>query len=506
MEHPEMKPDKAKRRLSRRTVALLCTLVALAIAVALWLLLPTLKTLFPSQYLPSLKAELPYQTLDTSSKEELDSITVHHADGESYTLEYREQQLYLCRDEQRLLVNEAYLDSLLSAATEITVEDTVTQDGTEVQEELADMGLQPPEIEVEVCYTTGRVVTLQLGAVVPDTTYHYYTWSGDKGVYMCSSGIYEAFEYSAQMLLPIEQPVLTRALVDRVSIRKAEDTLRMEFSNDGAGNYLGALQAPYPYPMATDSVESILSEVENFRLGTLIGPVAQENRADYGLDAPTITLDIHRKAGYYNEIDSEGVLQTLEAEETTVRFVIGAKDGDYFYFCEYAGQCYRVSNFLISAFLNANAAKMVTRAPANLGAAELSAITVQVSTGALDLRVTRTEHVLENNQLETDDNGETVYDVSVTANGEAITTDAFDAFVKRLQQMTVSGDAPTDATPTGTPRWTLTLTTTGGLTRTISAYPMDAFSDLLVVDGVARHSLYTEAIHIALGELYPEGE
>lgn len=35
---------------------------------------------------------------------------------------------------------------------------------------------------------------------MPDTTYHYYRWSGDSGVYMCDSGTYEAFEYTAQML------------------------------------------------------------------------------------------------------------------------------------------------------------------------------------------------------------------------------------------------------------------------------------------------------------------
>ena len=45
--------------------------------------------------------------------------------------------------------------------------------------------------------------------------------------------------------------------------------------------------------------------------------------------------------------------------------------------------------------------------------------------------------------------------------------------------------------------------TVGGATRTLAAYPMDAFSDVLTVDGVAMHYLNAEAIQIAMGELYP---
>ena len=122
---------------------------------------------------------------------------------------------------------------------------------------------------------------------------------------------------------------------------------------------------------------------------------------------------------------------------------------------------------------------------------------------ALDVRAVYTERVQQNNQIQTDSQGNTVYDVSVTVNGIAITADAFTSLVERLAQMTVSGRLESAEMPTGTPRWQMTLTTTGGATRTLAAYPLDAFSDVLVVDGVALHYMNAEAIQIALAELYP---
>ena len=284
---------------------------------------------------------------------------------------------------------------------------------------------------------------------------------------------------------------------------RAGVSMECAFTADGTDAYLGTMKAPYPYPMDRDATKTLLSAVENFRLGTKIGEVTAENRSLYGFDHPAAVLDIHQQKGVYTKIDDQGVLQPLQTEEQSVRLKIGTKDGEYFYFCEYAGVCYRVSSFLVTTFVKVNPDSYVSRAPADMGSASLASITAQLGSGALDVRAVYTEHVLENNQIETDQDGNTVYDLTVTANGSAMTADAFSSLVSRLKQMTVSGRLTTTDPPTGTPRWQMTLTTTGGVTRTLAAYPMDAFNDALVVDGVALHYINAEAIQIALAELYP---
>lgn len=509
MEHPDKKTQKPRRahRFSRRARMLLLLAGAAALALGFVLALPLIRARFPVPLAAELQADLRYLTLDTGDVSVLDSITVRQNGGEGYLLRYRDGKLYLAgagANGADAIINESYSEEIVEAATQIAVEDTVTRDATEVEEYLADMGLAPPAITVEVAYANGRADTLSLGALVPGTTYHYYRWSGDAGVYMCDAGIYEAFEYTAQMLLPVTQPTLVPALIDRLTLTtQAGGRMEFSFVGDGAGGYAGTMREPTHYPMSSEATDTLMTALKNFRLGTKVGPADAAHREEYGFDRPAAVLDAHQQEGLYTQIDAQGVLNTVKTEAQTLRFTLGAKDGDFFYYCEYAGDCYRVSSFLVTTLVDTAPSAYLTRAPADMGTASIASITAQLGAGALTVRATYTEHMNENNQIETDAQGNTVYDVSVTANGVAITADAFSALVTRLKQMTVSGRLEEPQQPTGTPRWQLTLATTGGATRTLAAYPLDAFSDTLVVDGVALYYLNAEAIQIALAELYP---
>ena len=114
-----------------------------------------------------------------------------------------------------------------------------------------------------------------------------------------------------------------------------------------------------------------------------------------------------------------------------------------------------------------------------------------------------TERVLPNNDIETDADGNIVYDTAVTLNGEEADAELLTTLTTRLNALTVSGDL-TDAwtVPEGeTPRWRIVLTTEGGSTRELAAYRLDAFSDALAVDGVAIHYAHEEAIDLILADL-----
>ena len=500
----EQKPAR-KRRLSARAKVLLALLLLVALAAAFVLLLPAIRLRFPSLLEQKQQANLTFRTLDKGDQNTLDTIVVSHADGETYTLRYRSERLYLVdADGKSSLVNEAYTEGILDAATVISVEDTVTEDAAEVNDYLADMGLESPAITATVSYASGRMDTLWLGTTVPGTTYHYFRWSGAQGIYMCDTGTYEAFEYTAQMLLPVTQPTMVPALIDRLTVRTATaGLLAFSFVADGTDAYLGTLREPYHYPMDSEATSALMAALGNFRLGVKVGAVDDTNSATYGFDAPAAVVDVHQQQGLVSHVDQSGVLTPVQTQEQSIRLTFGNKDGEFFYYCEYAGDCYRVSSFLAAPLVGLTPEACLTRAPANMGAASIASIAVQLGDGALDVRATYTEHVLENNQIETDENGNTIYDLSVTANGSPINTDAFDALVLRLAQMTVSGRLTGTEQATGAPRWQLTLTTTGGASRTLAAYPLDAFSDVLTVDGVAMHYISAEAIQIALAELYP---
>jgi len=252
--------------------------------------------------------------------------------------------------------------------------------------------------------------------------------------------------------------------------------------------------------MDQNAADTLLTAAENFRLGTRVGAVTDENSADYGFDSAQVVIKIAQREGLYSTTDSDGVLQTYTVPASDLTLTIGDQEGEFFYYCEVDDFCYRVSSFLIASFLHADAMNYVTLQPADLGDAVLQSITLQTGDGTLNIRATYTESVLPNNELETDENGDIVYTTEITANGEAITEEAFDDFMSRLAQMTVSGKLSSVSEPDGTPKWQMILTTTQGKTRTLTAYTMDSFSDMLAVDGVAMHYINNEALEIAMGD------
>jgi len=502
MRRTDLSRSKHTKKKPRRLLSLLVLFATLLLAVAFVLLLPVIKAKYPSKTAEQYQYNPTYKTIETHDSTTLVSIAVSHLDGDSYTLLYQNGSLMLQTDDAETEpVDTAYAEKFLQYATGIAVEDTVVDDVSEVQENLPDMGLLPPQIEVLVTYDDGTAETLSFGYNLPSTSYYYYQWSGDSGVYLCNNGAYETFEYTADMLLSVTQPSILASLIERISISNGDgDPIVCTFTADSAGNVLGTVQSPFVYPMDFTAAENLLTAAENFRLGSRLKTVTDDNRTGYGLDSPQAVVKIAQREGLYSQIDSDGGYHTYTLASGTITLTIGDKDGEFFYFCEFDGTCYRVSSFLITAFLNADANNYITGNPADMGGETMQSVSVQTGGGTLDFYAAYTEQVLPNNELATDESGSVIYDVNVTLNGETIPQDAFDSLVERLGQMTVSGKLDAIREPEGTPRWQMTLTTTQGISRTLAAYSMDAFQDVLAVDGVALQTISKEALEIALGE------
>ncbi|MEF9878949.1 MAG: DUF4340 domain-containing protein [Clostridia bacterium] len=505
MQHPKKVQERKHPHKRKIMLILLCLFTAAALALVL--LLPAIKQRFPAKQFREPYLAQTDVTLEEGNVSELSSITISHPAGDCFTLRMQNGKLMLDRDGKLLDLSDTYADDLLQAATLITAVDTVAAHEAEVAEHLDDMGFEPPLATVRVCYTDGRVNTLELGSGVPETSHSYYRWSGDDGIYMCDKGVADAFLLTANRLLPVAQPTFEQTLIDRVTLYTQKSTaLDLRFTTDSAGFISGTLLAPYTYPMSADAVQSVLGTFQNFRLGTREAEVTDENRAQYGFDQPLCVVEVHQNSGSHSVTDAQGQLMAELLDEQSIRFTIGREEGDFFYTCEYEGNCYLMSRFLVSSLLSASASKLITKNPADLGNVPLSNLTVQTGTGVLDIRITRTERVLPNNQLETDEQGNIIFDTAFTlSNGESMTQEQFDALIARLDAMTVSGELAPEWTAGGaSPRWQIILTTVGGTTRTLSAYAVDAFSDALVVDGVAKHYVYIEALEMALAEWMPK--
>lgn len=499
MQHPPK--IKEKKSMPARRLVLILTLAALLIA-ALVLLMPVLFPAPSGPKYPEPEPELNYETLAVHQPDQLSSISIAHRDGESYTLRYQNGALFLERDGQLLDINDSLCADLLEAATTIAVENVVAKDGTDVAEHLADMGLEPPRTTVTVRYADGGEQTLHIGDGVPNTTYSYYRWSGDAGVYMCDAGVAEIFAYTANRLLPVTQPSFENSLVDSMTITNAAGTLEIALHMDASGTATGRLLSPVSYPIGNDAASALINSLENFRLGTLLGEASAPDDA-YGFDSPLCTVDIHQGEGLFTRINDEGQLVVEEAEPQQLRFVFGRPEGEYFYTCAYEGQAYLVSRFLVEPLIAAAPAGLMTSHPANLGTWP-ARIEVETGSGSFTVEVQQNLRLQENGEPELNEDNEWIYDTTATLNGETMPPEQAESLVSRLAQLSFAGSVPEGWSPEeAAPRWTIRLTAADGTLRTLTAYRLDAFSDAVAVDGVILHYCYVEALETALGEWLP---
>ncbi|MBO5502814.1 MAG: DUF4340 domain-containing protein, partial [Clostridia bacterium] len=381
------RPQKRKEKKPLPIWGLVLLLVLAALLLLAALLIPKLLPAQSGKLYPDPEPELNFETLHVNETAQLQSITIHQQGSEPYTLRYQGETLLLERNGELLDINDSLCADLLKAATTIAVENVVTRDVTEVEEHLPDMGLEPPRIKVTIRYVDGREEWLAIGTGVPHTTYSYFRWSGDHGVYMCDAGIAEIFGYTANRLLPVTQPQLENSLVDRLVIQNASGELEIALSIDAAGTTTGQLLSPLNYPIAGDAASALMTSMENFRLGTRLGKV-DALAVEYGFDEPLCVVDIHQKEGMFTRISETGelVVETMPAQQ--LRFAFGRPEGEYFYTCSYEGEVYLVSRFLVEPLIAAVPEKLFTQHPADLGGMP-ACIEVETEAGSFTVEITQ---------------------------------------------------------------------------------------------------------------------
>lgn len=492
MQHPQ----KRKIPKSRGRWIWVSEVGALALAVALLVLLPVIQQRFPARKQTIPVSEQPVKTLALRESGQVESITVSPMDGESYTLVMQEGTLYAQSEGGLLELDADKADELLKAVTEITVQGVVTEDVSEVEEHLGEMGLEPPLSQAVVRYADGSEETIQLGGTVPGTSYSYYRWSGGSGVYMGDEGIRDALGLSLSRLLPFSQVQIAGELVEEIRL----DEMIIRFHTAETGQTTASLTEPYVYPISSETCQSLQDTLSSFRLGAREPAITNDNRGDYGFDDPLCTITVRTGEGYVSAVDAEGQLTVYQVSAQEYHIVIGQTEGDYFYTCQYGDGYYLISRFLVEYLVQATPRNLATRNPADMGDAFITRTVINANGATLEMTASRTE--------QTDENGAVTYAVQVAVNGVSAPQERLDSLTDGLRQLTANGEAPANwiAPAQESPRWELVLETENGQKRLIQAYRLDAFTDVLCVDGVSLHTVDDEAIDRLLGSAEGEEE
>ena len=417
---------------------------------------------------------------------ELASVTIRRGDEEPWTaVPTAEESVTILGDDGFTLTWTESMDFLLSAVS-ITADEVLSDDPAEYADHLADYGLEEPRYEAHIVYTDGTEVTLRVGDKGHEGTWRYMIIDGDDRLFAFSNGSVEGLFVNRDTLRKVSQPALHKARIDRLTLTEGESVI--QWALDGDITDADAIDkwritSPIAYPADADAMDNLLTSVANLRLAAYVAPATEENLALYGFDAPRLTIDIHMAAGTIATTNADGVAEATDYPESTVTFVIGGEKSDMIDYVHCGESIYLSSHFTMGVFMGYDAAATMSRYPVLTALGNLAALTITADGATAEYLLTRTEQVAENNDLVTDEDGNVVYDVAVTRNGEAIDYAAFETAYNALTLVTVSGTLPAGQTATSAPHTTYAFTDVDGTVHTVELATFDALHDAVSVDG-----------------------
>lgn len=166
------------------------------------------------------------------------------------------------------------------------------------------------------------------------------------------------------------------------------------------------LTTPVSYPADGTAMNTLRKSAANIRLGEYIADATAESIARYGLDTPRLVIRLHQAAGTIGAVGTTGSYATTDYPEATITLVIGEQESDLVDYVLYNGGIYRCSTLLLRGVMNADWQETITRYPVLTALGNLASLSRETADGVDTWVITRTEQVAENNDLVTDDEGE----------------------------------------------------------------------------------------------------
>ena len=423
------------------------------------------------------ETEHPVKTVYEAGEDGLKEIRITSVKGESYTLRSKEGKLCLVKGEELSDINDAYELEIQDLFSNVTIQGTVMEDGTEAP--LEDMGLSPARGRAEVDYANGDSLVLEMGITVPETGYCYLKISSESGIYMGDVGFSDLFSMSSNQLLPVEQPQWMSELVSQIRVSDDKGSFTLAVGEDGEGNPTYRLTEPWNYPADQEMAEALLACLDNFRLGS-VAEAQEESQTEAG----GRQVEIHQEQGLTLAEGEDGIFSVETVTGGAFLFTLGDIVQEHFLSCEYEGKTYLVNRYLISTLYTVTAEELVSSHPAQASAEDLCGAEITFEGQKRTLKVEREMRVQANNQIETDEDGEPIYDRTLTLDGREVSEEWLETLADALSDLTASGSLPDGWEKTGEPRWSILLTFWSGETRLVQGWRLDAFQDAVGVDGV----------------------
>ena len=456
----------------------------------LWLLLPILTVLFCGSWLLLRRTPVSLPdivspqsvTLSNRASEEVISIAVSGPYDAPYTLHRDPEGIWQMEGMPDFIFRQTMLDAMIDNAAVIITDDTIGRLSEHPDWHVDDFGLQDGCLRVDAGFSDNSHLVFRLGDSIPEETPGYFFMlEGDDCIFTISSDVFEAYANTRMALHTVSEPALKGELIDRIAFT-GYNPFVLERSSDG-----WYLIEPVIYPLADSAVDSLLSKLEGVRFAQYIGRAEDCNLTSMGLDPAEriLTLDIAESTVTGYDASSQIIGSTLlPAYRLTLS--IGHEESEIVFYCLYRGEVNKATSFSAGFLRTQDWNSLLLATPFNSDIGEINSLTWSQNGLVQTYNLTFSEHVLPNNELERDENGNVIYNVSVSSNGQSIDSEVFAAAYGRLCTLRMEDRLPSDySLPQSEPLLTVEVIRNDGKQRTVTLWPLDALHDAVAVNGVA---------------------
>ena len=423
------------------------------------------------------------------SAEELQSLTVIQRGKVPWTAVREEDGSLRLQPENETepnswLVDEGIANSLVDAAVNLTYEDIFTDNRMDWEPDAEAFGLKDPMITAVFRYTDGTEVTAHFGNSAEDgDAYYYMTVDGDDRLYAAAAGTVQDLNTEKELLHPVHTLEIRSALLDRITVKNTDGTIRQEWAlqgkvsdRDAAENWL--LTVPAVYPADYDAMKNLRDSAENLTLGVYIGNAEGEALKQCGLDEPAAIIEMHMAAGSTGTVSDLGVYDVVDWEERTEILTLGSNKSEMVCYVRFGDEIYTISRFSIGVFTETDPQSTIARYTVATPLNSLDSVTVETQEGTVHYALIRTENADDAEPANTEEDAQ----YCCLRNGEEMAYEVFSAAWERLLTVTVSGRLPGNWQCKET-HTKYTIRTVSGGTHTIELSDYDGMHDAVTLDG-----------------------
>ena len=397
-------------------------------------------------------------------------------------------------DDKFPLSESAILDkvsSLTSVSSMRTIEDP---------DNLADFGLENPEVTATVTDTDGKETELALGATNDAVSGCYMSMNGDTSkIYLVDTTLKTNLEFDLSDIAEKEDiPSITGSTITSITIQKPEGTAKL-FQDSGSETGWTFEDTDGSSVPADSSLVSTYTGNFSALAWTDYVTYDLNNLGAYGLENPTvITVDYQQEEeadGSDTESSDDSAEETADdstkddtEEDSTVTvdkqmvMLVGSQteDGNYYYGKLQDNSCiYTIGSSTIQNITDMKKADFLSTKVADYSFADLDTVTFTRNGET---------YVASKETVESEDeDGETTEETKYLINDKEIETTDFNSFYNLITAMTWQSQDE-NAQPSGEPDLSVNFYKEGGTNVTVDYYSYDT-NFYLVIDSKGNHSL-----------------